>query len=37
LAIIDTNCYGGGYLSAVDVDSGDYWQVDLEGKLREFV
>jgi len=36
LAIIDTNCYGGGYLSAVDVDSGDYWQVDLEGKLREF-
>jgi serine/threonine protein phosphatase 1 len=36
LAIVDTNCYGGGYLSAVDVESGEYWQVDIEGKLRAF-
>jgi len=34
LAIVDTNCYGGGYLTAVDVDSGDFWQVDIEGQPR---
>ncbi len=34
LAIIDTHCYGGGYLSAVDVHSGEFWQVDIEGKFR---
>jgi len=34
LAIIDTNCYGGGYLSAVDVDSGEYWQVSMDGSFR---
>jgi serine/threonine protein phosphatase 1 len=34
LAIVDTNCYGGGYLSAVDVDSGVSWQVDIAGQWR---
>lgn len=36
VAIVDTYCYGGGYLSAVDVDSGEYWQVDITGQERSF-
>jgi len=35
VALVDTHCYGGGYLSAVDVDSGEYWQADIYGKIRE--
>lgn len=36
LAIVDTYCYGDGYLSAVDVDSGDFWQVRMDGTFRDF-
>lgn len=35
LICLDTNCYGGGWLSGVDVASGAYWQVDFVGKLRK--
>jgi len=32
---IDTNCYGGGYLTGMDVLAGKYWQADPEGRLRK--
>ncbi len=35
LICIDTFCYGGGWLTAIDVHSGQVWQADREGKLRE--
>jgi serine/threonine protein phosphatase 1 len=35
LKCIDTCIYGGGWLSALDVDSGQVWQVDAEGRVRE--
>jgi serine/threonine protein phosphatase 1 len=31
---IDTYCYGGGWLTALDVDSDEVWQADREGKMR---
>ncbi len=34
LACIDTCCYGGGWLTAVDVDSGELWQANSDGQLR---
>lgn len=35
LICIDTYCYGGGWLTAIDVHSGEVWQADKEGTLRE--
>ncbi len=34
LKCIDTCCYGNGWLTALDVDSGSLWQADKEGKAR---
>lgn len=31
---LDTYCYGGGWLTACDVRTGDLWQADAEGRLR---
>jgi serine/threonine protein phosphatase 1 len=35
LICIDTFCWGGGWLSALDVTSGDVWQFDREGRERK--
>lgn len=35
LVCIDTYCYGGGWLTAMDVDSGEVWQADIAGDLRK--
>jgi serine/threonine protein phosphatase 1 len=35
LKCIDTCCYGSGWLTALDVDSGRVWQADQQGRLRE--
>jgi serine/threonine protein phosphatase 1 len=35
LVCIDTYCWGGGWLTALDVTRGQIWQVDREGRLRE--
>src|SRR5438105_4493892 len=32
---IDTFCHGGGWLTAMDVESGQVWQADRNGRLRE--
>ncbi len=34
IVCIDTNCHGGGWLTALDVASGKLWQADRGGKLR---
>ncbi len=34
LVCLDTYCYGGGWLTAMDVDSGELWQADESGTLR---
>jgi serine/threonine protein phosphatase 1 len=34
LKCIDTNCHRGGWLTALDVDSGQVWQADQQGRLR---
>ncbi len=34
LQCIDTYCYGGGWLTLYDVDSGDSWQANINGELR---
>jgi serine/threonine protein phosphatase 1 len=34
LVCIDTYCYGGGWLTALDVDTDEIWQVDRLGRLR---
>jgi serine/threonine protein phosphatase 1 len=34
LMCIDTYCYGGGWLTALDATNGQIWQVDPGGKLR---
>lgn len=34
LVCIDTYCYGGGWLTAMDVGTRQKWQADLEGRLR---
>jgi serine/threonine protein phosphatase 1 len=31
---VDTNCYGGGWLTALDVHTADVWQADIKGKMR---
>ncbi|MEQ8208964.1 MAG: metallophosphoesterase family protein [Lacipirellulaceae bacterium] len=35
LTCIDTYCYGGGWLTAMEVLSGQIWQASAEGSLRE--
>lgn len=35
LKCIDTCCYGAGWLTALDVDSGEVWQADKAGRLRD--
>ncbi|MBX6312249.1 MAG: serine/threonine protein phosphatase [Isosphaeraceae bacterium] len=35
LKCIDTCCYGGGWLTALEVGSGRVWQADAGGRLRE--
>lgn len=37
LQIIDTFCYGDGWLSALDVDTGKVWQTNNQGDFRESV
>jgi serine/threonine protein phosphatase 1 len=34
LVCIDTYCYGGGWLTALEVDTGAAWQADREGRMR---
>jgi serine/threonine protein phosphatase 1 len=34
LKVIDTYCYGGGWLTATDVGTGEVWQADRHGSLR---
>jgi Calcineurin-like phosphoesterase len=34
LLCIDTNCFRGGWLTAVDVESGQVWQTDQSGRRR---
>jgi serine/threonine protein phosphatase 1 len=34
LVCIDTYCYGGGWLTALDVHTQEAWQTDLQGELR---
>jgi serine/threonine protein phosphatase 1 len=31
---IDTYCHGGGWLTALDVDTGEIWQADRQGRMR---
>ena len=33
LVCIDTYCHGGGWLTALDVESGQYWQANLDGRI----
>ncbi|MEX0612013.1 MAG: metallophosphoesterase family protein [Pirellulales bacterium] len=35
LICIDTYCWGGGWLTALDASSGQSWQVDRAGRLRQ--
>jgi serine/threonine protein phosphatase 1 len=35
LVCIDTYCHGGGWLTALDVSSGDVWQTRRDGAFRE--
>jgi predicted RecB family nuclease len=35
LVCIDTYCHGGGWLTALDVGSGRWWQANEKGELRE--
>lgn len=35
LICIDTYCHGGGFLTALEVDAGDLWQTDLEGRVTK--
>jgi serine/threonine protein phosphatase 1 len=35
LVCIDTNCYGGGYLTAYEPSTGEIWQVDSQGRSRD--
>ena len=32
---LDTYCHGGGWLTGLEVGSGQIWQADREGRLRE--
>lgn len=35
LICVDTYCYGGGWLTAIELHSGQVWQVSKDGELRE--
>jgi serine/threonine protein phosphatase 1 len=35
LVCIDTQCHGGGWLTALDVGSGRWWQANERGAVRE--
>jgi serine/threonine protein phosphatase 1 len=35
LICIDTFCYGGGFLTALDVNAEAVWQADATGRLRQ--
>jgi serine/threonine protein phosphatase 1 len=35
LICIDTYCHGGGWLTALDVDTGHLWQANLEGQIAK--
>ena len=35
LKCIDTCCYGNGYLTALDVNTGHVWQADKKGRMKE--
>jgi serine/threonine protein phosphatase 1 len=35
LICIDTYCWGGGWLTALDTSTGEMWQADREGRLRQ--
>lgn len=35
LVCIDTYCWGGGWLTALDVNTGQIWQADRMGRLRQ--
>ena len=35
LICIDTYCFGGGWLTALDVESGKVWQANRDGDLRQ--
>ena len=35
LICLDTHCYDGGWLTAMDLQTGRYWQSNQEGVLRE--
>jgi serine/threonine protein phosphatase 1 len=35
LICIDTYCWGGGWLTALDTETGETWQVDRTGRLRQ--
>ena len=37
LVCIDTYCWGGGWLTALDTTSGQIWQVDRDGRVRNEV
>ena len=32
--VIDTYCYGGGWLTALDVETGEVWQAGRDGNMR---
>jgi serine/threonine protein phosphatase 1 len=34
LVCIDTYCWGGGWLTALDASSGQIWQANQQGQLR---
>ena len=34
LKCVDTYCYGGGWLTAYDINSGEIWQANQDGKVR---
>ena len=33
--VIDTHCYGGGWLTALEVHTQEVWQADHEGNMRK--
>lgn len=35
LICIDTYCYGGGFLTAVDLSTGDLWQSNIDGEIQQ--
>jgi serine/threonine protein phosphatase 1 len=35
LICIDTYCWGGGWLTALDAETGRVWQADRQGRLRD--